>query len=173
MSSLATLTRSQFARDGGFPFSKWVARVHPSFKIPVNAVIVTGAFSILVTLINLGSADAFNAILSLFSVAQMATYSLSISCVLWRRLTAPEILPEASWGLGRWGALVNGVAVAYAWFTWFWMFWPTAVPLSGPGDMNWAVVMFFGVLAIAMIHFLIRARKTYFGPVTKVAGWVD
>lgn len=147
--------------------------MHPSFKIPVNAVLGTGAFSILVTLINLGSADAFNAILSLFSVAQMATYSLSISCVLWRRVTASETLPKGSWALGRWGVPINGIAVAYAWFTWFWMFWPTAVPLSGPGDMNWAVVMFFGVLAIAMIHFLVRARKTYFGPVTEVVGRSD
>lgn len=125
------------------------------------------------SLIDLGSSEAFDAIISLAAVAQMATYSLSISCVLWRRLTASETLPKASWGLGPRGVLINSAAVAYSWFAWLWMFWPTAVPVSGPGEMNWAVVMFFGALAIAMVYFLFTARKTYFGPVTKVVEIVD
>lgn len=50
----------------------------------------------------------------------MATYGISITCVLCRRLTAPHLLPRSQWSLGRYGVLVNGVAVAYAWFTFFW-----------------------------------------------------
>jgi hypothetical protein len=97
----------------------------------------------------------------------MATYTLSIGCVLYRRLTAPHLLPKAQWSLGRWGVVVNAVAVGYSSFVWVFMFFPTAVPVDA-GTMNYAVVMFFGVLAMAIVFFVFKARKTYFGPVALV-----
>jgi hypothetical protein len=62
---------------------------------------------------------------------------------------------------------VNAVAVAYCAWVWVFMFFPTGVPVVAT-SMNWAVVMFFGVILIASIFFVLKARKTYFGPVTKV-----
>ncbi len=44
-----------FARDKGIPFSSWVGRVHPRFDVPVNAIIVIGVVSALISLINIGS----------------------------------------------------------------------------------------------------------------------
>lgn len=160
-----------FARDGGFPMSGWISKVNPHRRLPVNAVLFSAAFTILISLINLGSSDAFNAILSLAAVAQMGTYGISISCVLYRRITAPHLLPKAEWGLGRWGIPVNAIAVAYAWFVWFWMFWPMAIPIVPVASMNWAIVMFFGVLFIGAVFYALKARKTYFGPVTVTEGW--
>lgn len=47
-----------FARDNGLPGYKWVGQVHPRFMIPLNAILVTFAFTLLLSLINLGSAYA-------------------------------------------------------------------------------------------------------------------
>lgn len=57
-------------------------------------------------------------------VALMATYSISIGCVLWRRITIPSTLPPVFWSLGKWGIVVNGLGLAYANFSFFWAFWP-------------------------------------------------
>lgn len=64
------------------------------------------------SLINLGSKVAFEAMLSLATVALMATYLISIGCVLLKRLRG-ETLPSARWSLGRYGLAVNAVAVLY------------------------------------------------------------
>ena len=62
--------------------------------------------------------------ISLAIVALMATYMISIGCVLWRRLKIPESLPPTKWSLGKWGILVNCIALAYASYAFFWAFWP-------------------------------------------------
>lgn len=109
-----------FARDRGFPGSRWLGYVNPKLMIPVNAVILSAVFTIVLSLINIGSSAAFNAIISLGAVAQMGTYAISITCVLYRRLTAPHLLPKARWSLGRWGVLVNLLGLLFAWEAFFW-----------------------------------------------------
>ena len=54
----------------------------------------------------------------------MATYAISIGCVLWRRMRIPESLPPTKWSLGKWGVLVNGIGLTYAIYSFFWAFWP-------------------------------------------------
>ncbi|KAK3115166.1 hypothetical protein LTR53_005765 [Teratosphaeriaceae sp. CCFEE 6253] len=161
-----------FARDGGMPFSKWIGHVNPKYHLPVNAVLLTAIITILLCIINLGSSDAFAAILSLAAVAQMATYSISISCVLYRRVTAPHLLPKAQWGLGRWGVPVNAAGAAYAWFAFFWAFWPASTPVAA-NSMNYAIVMFGGVMILALVYFVVQARKTYAGPVTRTEAYLE
>ena len=50
-----------FARDQGLPFSKWIGHVDPKLQVPANAVTVTCLITIALSLINIGSDDAFNA----------------------------------------------------------------------------------------------------------------
>jgi len=50
-----------FARDQGLPFSGWIAKVDKKRQVPANAVAVTCLFTILLSLINIGSDVAFNA----------------------------------------------------------------------------------------------------------------
>src|SRR5271170_2728490 len=53
-----------FARDKGFPFHSWIGRVHPRLHIPANAIALTCIITMLLALINIGSAVAFNAVIS-------------------------------------------------------------------------------------------------------------
>lgn len=45
-----------FARDGGMPGSKWLARIHPATAIPINALVLQTVVAGLLGLIYLGSA---------------------------------------------------------------------------------------------------------------------
>lgn len=113
-----------FARDDGMPFSTWMKKVNPRLNVAANACYVTLGYTVVMSLIYLGSPIAFNAIISLAIVALMATYAISIACVLWRRITLPETLPPVFWSLRKWGVVVNGIGLTYAIFSFFWAFWP-------------------------------------------------
>jgi choline transport protein len=117
--------------------------------------------------INLGSAVAFNAIISLQIVALMASYSISISCILYRRLT--NTLPRARWSLGRFGVAINILGITYALFAFFWCFWPNGMPVDVK-TFNWAVVIFVGVVILCLLAYFINGRKVYTGPVVHVEG---
>lgn len=113
-----------FARDDGMPFSSWMKKVNPRLNVATNSCYVTWGYTVVMSLIYLGSPVAFNAIISLAIVALMATYAISIGCVLWRRIKLPETLPPVFWSLGKWGVAVNGIGLTYAIFAFFWAFWP-------------------------------------------------
>jgi len=86
--------------------------VDSRFEVPVNAILLTLVFVCSMSLINLGSKVAFEAMISLATVALMATYLISIGCAALKRLRG-ETLPSARWSLGRYGLLVNFVAIVY------------------------------------------------------------
>jgi len=154
-----------FARDHGLPFARWIGKVDHRVHVPVNAVLLSAAFTLLLSVIYVGSSSAFNAMLSLQLNALLCTYCISITCVLYRRITAPHLLPKARWSLGKYGIFINTCSIAYSWTTFFWCFWPNSTPVD-TSSMNWAVVMFMGTLAIALVYYFTTARHHYKGPVT-------
>lgn len=159
-----------FARDKGLPFSGWIAHVHPGLKVPANSVALTASITILLSLINIGSDVAFNAIISLNLVSLMLTYMCSIGCVLYRRLYQPELLPHARWSLGKMGVPINAAGFIYSSYAFFWCFWPNEVPVTAE-NFNWSVVMFVAILVACGVDWVLRARKQFRGPVVLVEGW--
>lgn len=133
----------------------------------MNAVILTTGVTLLLSLINIGSSVAFNAIISLQLSSLMMTYFVSIGCVLYRRLTHPELLPKARWSLGRYGSTINTIGMIYSGFIFFWCFWPLGTPVT-PKDFNWAVLLFMTVFLASVITYLVRGRHVYVGPVALV-----
>jgi amino acid transporter len=159
-----------FARDHGLPFSRWLSTVHPKRHIPANAILLSCMISVLLSLINIGSTVAFEAIVSLNVAALMSTYMVSISCVLYRRIYEPNLLPPARWSFGRRsGLFVNGIGLSYSIFVFFWSFWPVEKDVHAD-SFNWSVVIFSGVTVIASFMYLVQGRKMYSGPVTSVVG---
>jgi choline transport protein len=115
MTYLAATTRDiwAFARDDGFPFSRWISKVDEKRHVPRNAVIVTSCVAVCLSLIYIGSPVAYYAMVSLVSVALLQCYCLSIGCMLYRRIAAPETLPPARFSLGKFGIPINIAAVCY------------------------------------------------------------
>jgi amino acid transporter len=88
----------------------------------------------LLALINIGSTAAFNAIGSLAVSALLATYMISFTCLIIRRLSN-DPLPPRRWNLGRAGIFINVGAVVYLLFVWVFVFFPTQTPVT-PSTMN-------------------------------------
>ncbi|KAJ1707400.1 GABA permease [Aspergillus flavus] len=156
-----------FARDKGLPFAKWICKVNPKRKLPVNAIGLSCVISGLLALINIGSDTAFHAIISLNVAALMWTYVVSIGCLLYRRLSCPETLPPQRWSMGKYGIWVNAAALVYVAFAFFFSFWPTSTPVTLT-TFNWSVVIFSAVFIISVAMYIFKGQKEYAGPVISV-----
>jgi choline transport protein len=75
-----------FARDRGTPFSKVLSRVEGRTQVPVIAVVVVTVFAALLTLIYVGSATAFNDVISLTVTGFYGSYFLPCAFLLWHRV---------------------------------------------------------------------------------------
>lgn len=139
----------------------------PGLEIPLNAVIITLVITCLLSLINIGSTVAFNAIASLALVGILGTYIISITCLVLRRLRKNDPLPPHRWSLGRFGIFVNIGALIYLYGTWVFLFFPISIPVTA-ATMNWSSLMFGSAMIVALIYYAIIGRKTYTAPVTLV-----
>jgi choline transport protein len=160
-----------FARDAGLPGHRWLSRVSPGWNIPLPAVTVSLTISALLSLINIGSSVALNAITSLGAIATLLSYYLTIGCLLYRRLTGPE-LPSRRWSLGKWGMAINIAALAFLTPLIFFLSWPIFNPVTAV-TMNWSSVMLVGTLIIAMTYYVVKGRKEYVGPSVFVKRFED
>ncbi|KAK5124293.1 hypothetical protein LTR85_001996 [Meristemomyces frigidus] len=168
ISSLATCSRQlfSFARDGGLPFSGFLSHIKPGWNIPTNAVCVTFVFTALLSLINIGSTAAFNAIASMATNALLSTYIISMTCLLIRRLRGP-VLPPRRWSLGSLGLPINVIAVLFLLWIWTFCFFPQTTPVT-LATMNWNVVINAGVMLFAVIYYFAGGAKMYVAPLLLV-----
>ncbi|EFX03461.1 amino acid permease [Grosmannia clavigera kw1407] len=166
ISTVATVSRQtwSFARDNGLPFSAFIAHVKPGWNIPLNAVLVTFVITTLLSLINIGSAVAFNAIGSLAVTALLGTYLISFTFLIMHRLTGSE-LPGHRWSLGRWGLPINLGSVLFLIVVWVFAFFPQYAEVTSE-TMNWNVVIFVGVMVFAVTYYYMYGRKSYMPPVS-------
>ncbi|KAK5684577.1 hypothetical protein LTS10_004449 [Elasticomyces elasticus] len=115
--SLASVSRLTwaFARDDGLPFSEYFKVVHPKLRIPTRALALTSTASMLLLLIPIGSAVAFNAIVSLATVGLYSSYLMPCLFAFMQRMNG-EAIAHSAYSWGRWGVVLNGSASVYAIF---------------------------------------------------------
>ncbi|KAK0932411.1 hypothetical protein LTR29_016014 [Friedmanniomyces endolithicus] len=168
IAEVATASRQlwSFARDKGVPGYRWLSKITPGSNIPLNAVLVSLTVTSLLSLINIGSTAALNAILALTTCSLLASYMIVISCVLIKRMRGRP-LPDSHFSLGRWGIPVNILALCYLAPVFVFSFFPAATPVT-PSTMNWAIVMFTGIMGFATIYYVAVGHKHYVPPVALV-----
>jgi amino acid transporter len=169
ISNVATTSRQiyAFARDKGLPFSNFLSKVNPTFMVPLNALCVSLVIVSLLSLVNIGSSVAFNAIMSLGTAALLSSYIISITCVRIRRWRN-QPLPPARWSMGRFTPFVDTVSILVLIVIWVFSFFPLTAHVNST-NMNWGVVIFGGVILLCLVHYQLRAKTVYKGPVTRVS----
>lgn len=183
---LATSSRIVFAfgRDKGLPFWRTMATVQDDSAIPLYAIMVMALVSCVVGLINIGSAIAFNAIISVGVSSLYTSYVLTEALLLWHRCTPGSIqharnINEESWHAnelvwgpfhvpGVWGILLNAFAVGYGIIVFAFSFFPTAVRPDA-AHMNWSCLISGTIMVGAVVYYYAVARKVYQGPVVEIS----
>lgn len=170
ISTVATVSRQtwSFARDQGLPFSGTIAHVKPGWNIPLNSVLITFTITCLLSLINIGSTVAFNAIGSAALVSILSTYFISICVLIQRRFKGP--LPARRWSLGRLGIFINVGAIMWLMTVWVFCFFPlvTGEQLTLT-TMNWNCVIYGGLIIVGLVYWFIWGHKVYTPPVLHVS----
>ena len=141
-------------------------QVNPNWNIPLNAVIVSLVLTILLSLINIGSTVALDALITLTVGALLNSYIVTVSCVALKRIRG-EPLPPHRWSLGRWGLWVNLGALAFLIPEFIFVMFPLYSAVD-PTTMNWSSLMYGGMLIFSIIYYALYGRKTYVPPVALV-----
>lgn len=166
LTTLATSSRQlwAFARDQAVPNAGVVKHVNSRMKVPLNAIAITSTITCLLSLIHVGSATVFNAIVSLSIAGFFGSYLIPFSLFLYTRIKHPERVPPGPWNLGRYGVFVNAFAIGWGVVIMFFSFWPSSVPVTAM-TMNWSSVLYSGVVLFALVFWWVHGRRVYKGPV--------
>ncbi|KAL1873623.1 hypothetical protein VTK73DRAFT_810 [Phialemonium thermophilum] len=151
-----------FARDRGLPFSRVLAKVHLDLDVPLYALAWTVAWVVVFGCVLLGSSSAFNAITSASVVALGVTYAIppAINCLRGRRMLpetrAFKLSPFLGW-------TCNLIGILWTLLTTVLFVFPPELPTNAT-NMNYAIVAFGIILAIAIVQWAVDGRKHYTGP---------
>ncbi|RMD40943.1 hypothetical protein DV735_g4217, partial [Chaetothyriales sp. CBS 134920] len=162
----ASRTTWAFSRDNGLPFSRTLSHVNSERAVPINAIAFTTVCTMLLGLINIISTAAFYGIVGVTTVALYFTYMMPIIMLVIRRLRG-EYIAFGPWRLRKWGLPINIFSLCYSVFISIFMFFPAFIPVT-PLNMNWSVVVFFGIVLLAMLCWFIYGRRTFRGPMAAV-----
>lgn len=143
-----------FARDDGMPGAKYLKRVHPVYRTPVHALVVTSILSVFLCLY----ASAYYVITSISTITLYLAYIIPVF-LNWRnrrRRSGEFVTPEmAPWNLGRWAAPINLIALCYTAFI--------VVVFSVPPNE----LVLWTMLAVGLgllIYWKLYARRRFPGP---------
>lgn len=144
-----------FARDNAIPLARVWSQVNPQFGVPVWALALTTVVQMLLGLINLGSTSAFTAFVSVGVMALAVSYAIPIGISL---AHGRKEVSAARWNVGKFGWIVNVIAVAWIAFEVVLFSMPTALPTTAVA-MNYASTVFVGFMVLAGIWYGVYARK--------------
>ncbi|KAF5869575.1 putative choline transport protein [Botrytis fragariae] len=185
IAALASASRMMwsFARDRGLPWASKLSSVHSKTAIPLTAIVVVTICSALIGIINIGSSDAFNAVVSLVVEAFATSYLVPCSLLLYRRLKGQILEPKESFDVistdkqlkwGEWrakgwlGTAANVITCVYLSIVCFFAFWPATKPVTAV-NMNYSSLVLGTVVIASLIYYLLWAKKVYQGPIMEVS----
>ncbi|KAH6867348.1 amino acid permease [Thelonectria olida] len=157
-----------FARDKAIPFHRHISSVNTSLQVPIIAVIAVITLQLLLGLIYIGNATAFNAILSMAIIGLYLSYLLPIVCMFFGRKTlakdkfGPFALP------GIVGNSVNVISMIWILVTIIFSTFPISMPVT-PENMNYSIVILAGWGACGMAYYYQIGKRTYQVPLTDIA----
>ena len=156
LSSITSMGRMwyAFARDGGMPGSGLLSRVHPRWRTPVPAILVTSALSVAICIY----AAAVAVVTSISTIALYLAYGLPIFLNARNRVRGRGVFAtpqSAPWNLGRWAPAVNVVAV-------LWVGFVAVVFCLPPNELVLWTMLLFGLALL--FYWLGSARQHFRGP---------
>jgi len=161
-----------YARDEALPRSSWTSRVHSRFGTPVNALIAGAVITALFVLLVFASPThdkhflfitypgGVNALVALVSFGVSGIYLSFLMTVIAALVArARGWIPEGRFTLGRWGMVVNVIALAYLGLMLINVVLPTG--LASPRayfNLDWITLLVMFVIAVVGAIYFFIAR---------------
>lgn len=158
-----------FARDKATPFHEYFSHVNPKLQVPVRAVTFVLILQVLLGLIYLGNATAFNAILSMAIMGLYVSYFLPIFYMMFfgrrtlkRSDYGPFRLPRAL------GTVANVVAMIWMAVVIIFSTFPLTMPVTAQ-SMNYSSVVMAAWGVFGAVFYYTRGKNAYEVPLTDLA----
>lgn len=159
----ATRMVFSMARDRVLPFANGLSAVDRRTGTPVRASAVVAVLAAALLLVNVGNAALFTTIASVCIMLLYLAYLMVTLPLLVRRLRG-EVRPQQGlFSLGRWGVVVNVLAVAWGAAMAVNLGWPRAEvfdPAGGNRYLQWFAPLFLaGTLLVGAFAYAVQARR--------------
>ncbi|MFI9402465.1 APC family permease [Nocardia sp. NPDC052316] len=151
------------ARDNALPFGEKLARVHPKTQTPVIPAILIGVLAALILVINVGQPKIFTVLTSIAIIMIYLAYLMVTGPMLKQRLQGqwpPKELAEGGYfTMGRWGMLVNIVAVVWGVGMALNLAWPRPGVYGSPWYNTWGAFVYIGlILGSGLLWYAVKGR---------------
>jgi amino acid transporter len=155
--ALTARTIYSTARDGVLPGSRFLRKVDRR-QAPIGAIVATTAVGCLALLLGLRTA-AVGSLIAFGTAAIYVAFLLVALAALIARLRGTW-LPAGRVRLGRFGVVINALAVAWLAFETVNIAWPrkSLAPPGAPAYQVWAAPLVLAVIAVAGVSYLLIAK---------------
>ncbi|CAK7219865.1 hypothetical protein SEUCBS140593_004037 [Sporothrix eucalyptigena] len=160
----ATRTYWALARDNAVPFSSIFSRVHASLSCPVESTIFVSIVVSALGAIPIGSSVGFTNLTGSFIILNSLSYAVPFSVNL---LSGRRYFVPGPFHLGRFGFVLNLLAVLFIGLFAIFFCFPTAIPFDST-TMNYNCVIIVGIVILIAAWWLIHASKHYEMPHLKM-----
>ncbi|QBS39087.1 APC family permease [Nocardia sp. CS682] len=152
------------ARDNALPFGEKLARVHPKTQTPVIPAILIGVLATLILVVNVGQPKIFTVLTSIAIIMIYLAYLMVTGPMLKKRLQGqwpPKELAEGGYfTMGRWGMLVNIVAVVWGVGMALNLAWPRPGVYGSPWYNTWGAFVYIGlILGSGLLWYAVKGRN--------------
>ncbi|TID19249.1 hypothetical protein CANINC_003820 [Pichia inconspicua] len=151
-----------FSRDRGLPYYKFWYHLTPSTQQPTRCIWLIVLINALLSLINLGSTIAMNAVFSATAIATDWSYVIVIAAFALNREKMG--VPRGPFNMGRFSKPIMLYSCVWTVFLSIVFVFPNYMPVDKE-NMNYTVVILGAVFILAGGWYVIDARKWYTGPV--------
>ena len=149
-------------RDNRLPYASAIAKVHGKSKTPLVPSIVIGVITILLLVLNVGNQRAFFVLTSVAIIMFYIAYLCVTGPLLIARLRGKWPTPEHGpyFNMGRWGLVVNVLAVIFQIVVMVNLAWPRpAVYGADHWYFQWGAFTFTGVIGlVGVVYYLAKLR---------------
>jgi urea carboxylase system permease len=155
------------ARDNNLPAGTHLARIHPVTKTPIVPAVLIGVLAIIILVVNIDQPQIFTVITSIGIVMIYIAYLLVTVPMLRARLNGTwQIDNPGHFSMGRWGVVVNALAVLWGIGMALNLIWPRKEVYNAVEPfhwyLQWGAVLFIGIVFFGGLayYLLVQRHKT-------------
>src|SRR5579863_9263874 len=138
------------ARDNALPFGEKLARVNSQTQTPIVPAVLIGLIAELILVLNIGQPKIFTVLTSIAVIMIYLAYLLVTVPLLKKRLAGQwppaDLAAGGYFTMGRWGMLVNIVAVAWGAGMALNLAWPRAAVYGTPWYNTWGAFVYIAII---------------------------
>jgi hypothetical protein len=140
------------ARDNNLPASSLLAKVSPRFQTPVLPAVIIGVLALSILVVNIRQPQIFTVVTSIgIIMIYLAYLGVTVPMLVARLRGTWQPAGDGRFSLGRWGVLVNALAVLWGAGMTLNLIWPRASVYNATEPfhwyLRWGAVLFVGLIA--------------------------